>query len=119
MLQAAVWVQVVQTPQLILPKFSSHESSEIFLVGSSLQKGYSISRLNLITMPLSLMTQVESICLRRNQKAGCLLEIDQALFRELFTCYDQVGIRFNIVVAIKIFLHYTGTLEVNLDELLF
>lgn len=117
MLQAAIWVQVVKTPQSILPKFSSPESSEIFLVGY-LRKGYSISLLNLITMPLALMTQVEAICLRRNRKEGFLLDEDPIILKNLFTSYDQIGIHFNIVVAIKIFLHYTGTLEVNLDELL-
>lgn len=116
MLQSAIWVQAVQDPQLIVPKFSSHESSEIFLVGK-LKSGFSITDCNVVTMPLSLMVQIENICRKRGTTQAFLHEAEPILLKDLFTAYDSIGIHFNLIVAIKIFLHYTGTIEVDLDDL--
>lgn len=105
--QISIWTELIEDPEIIIPKFSSHESSEIFLVGKRGSRKFNESSLRVINR--SNIVLVDSLIEVRNKPFPLVSRVSLEILEDLYHFYDYIGVKFNYFEAVIIFLNYTIT----------
>lgn len=105
--QISIWSELVANPEIIVPKFSSHESSEIFLIG---KRGHSTFKERTSFMiNRSNIEVVDSLIEIRGKRFPMVSNVPDNVLADLYSFYDYIGIRYNYVEALLTFLNYSIT----------
>lgn len=105
--QVSIWSAFVDKPEILVPKFSSHESSEVFLIGvrgNQVMKDVrtiSISKIN--------VEIIDSLREIRSKSIPLASTVPHQVLHDLYLFFDYIGIRLNYIEAILIFLNYSVT----------
>lgn len=106
--QVSLWVMNVIDPQILVPAFSSHESTEVFLTGKYKGSVYSNPPTH-----ISLINKraIQSLHETRRSETNSLSRVSTVILQTLYDSFDGVRISSNYYQAIHIFLGYCQTEE--------
>lgn len=114
--QVALWVANVRDPKIVVPTFSSFEATEVFLIG---RKSPEVVNLTVNIISGVNVNRVLDLSSRRVRKRPFADAIPRSQIREIYTHMDKLGIRFNFMHAVNIFLgHACSSIPVE-EGLLF
>ncbi|QPL15300.1 RNA-dependent RNA polymerase [Hemipteran arli-related virus OKIAV95] len=106
--QISIWIQKMERTKLIVPKTSSNESTEIFLIGWSKFQHKSKNNIDVKNNYLSHdeIYRISSILESRRQSLPLLHDISNSILKELSSIYTRLGFPNNFANAVHIFLGY-------------